>query len=556
MRERSRDEEKQKMKASEVEEKYEKKPVAKTQITAPHLRRTRHGRPEKIISSETPVDANTSTIESERKELPEHLKVRRAPGRPRGRPQVHEFGKTETTSTMERSTGKRRGVGRPKKIIDNSTDTVEQRQQHSSLKRGRGRPKRPSDLQDMQNTPSENLLNPLSKDDEGSHSQGGSGDNIENGTSGLISGKATPMRRGPGRPKKSNHKKRRGRPPKTPQSAGVQSESLPLSDSKLYSLQRTRGRPKKYDSDKIEEEVVHPVEEKNIEISKVTSVKEPVPTVEDIKPEESLEVENYIRKPVFLSMHNNIYGKGEIGGKKLRVASWNLRGIPAGTNVNHIEEYINGSRADIFCFHDFKIEEREFIDRNLAKKFEKKFSLYLRCNKSDGTGDLILTKIKPQNIIEGMKIEKHDLEGSLIVLEFDRLYLVAVNFPSSSEKNLEWDADFIKLIQRLNSQKSTVIIGDMNVPRIKSESFEEEGLQKPEPTANEQQSLARLLNLGFVDTFRHFPQEEGKWTTVDEKSKTNYALVNKEALKFTTASLIVDSVQTGSQCPIELHLKL
>lgn len=529
---------------------------------------------------------NENTIGFETSQLPEHLKVRRAPGRPRGKPRNNEDiakeNGEEGVSLAEQSVGQKRGVGRPKKYPDGFREALQTTKPFQQLKRGRGRPKKAGETQDAQNT--EGLLNSNSKDfgameDEGAEPNDNDAENESDdgetpsktpGSTSVV--KDTPIRRGPGRPKKA-HRRKRGRPPKDQQSETKPTTELvdpAVLPSKL--IKRTRGRPRKGDMNALGTGFPHGTEggitnfESMLEGADFSSFGENSMRVDGFTYDESIEKHDLFSKPVFVQMHNNIYGDGEIGSGKLKITSWNLQGIPAGKNIKFIEEYLNGSDADILCLQEFKMDEREFLDQKVAKKFDKKYFMYLSCNKADGVGDLILTKLKPLDIQEGMKHEKHDVEGRVIILEFKDLFVVTVNFPSSRYRKLnyrvkEWDVDFNNLISKLKSQKKEIIIvGDMNVSHTELDYGEHEHYRgKSGFTEEEQQNFSKLLELGFVDTFRHCYPQQKKWTqstVFNETKRTDYAIVSKELLPAVVDSLVLDYIQTGSHFPIELRLKL
>ena len=73
-----------------------------------------------------------------------------------------------------------------------------------------------------------------------------------------------------------------------------------------------------------------------------------------------------------------------------------------------------------------------------------------------------------------------DQEGRLSVLEFDKFFLVNVYVPNSKRKlvRLEeriniWDKNFRDFLSNLKKQKTTIVVGDLNV------SHKEIDLKKP-----------------------------------------------------------------------------
>ena len=67
---------------------------------------------------------------------------------------------------------------------------------------------------------------------------------------------------------------------------------------------------------------------------------------------------------------------------------------------------------------------------------------------------------EPENVIYGLNIKKHDNEGRVITLEFEKFFLIACYTPNVGDglKSLdyridEWDKDFFEFIKKLNKKK-------------------------------------------------------------------------------------------------------
>ena len=82
----------------------------------------------------------------------------------------------------------------------------------------------------------------------------------------------------------------------------------------------------------------------------------------------------------------------------------------------------------------------------------------------------ILSKYKPVSVKTGIDHEELDKQGRCITLEFPHFFLVSTYVMNSGQglKNLEtritqWDVAFSKYIGRLKEQKTTIVMGDLNV---------------------------------------------------------------------------------------------
>ena len=79
----------------------------------------------------------------------------------------------------------------------------------------------------------------------------------------------------------------------------------------------------------------------------------------------------------------------------------------------------------------------------------------------------IFSKIEPISHEYDMNIEKHDDEGRVITLEFDKYFLVTVYTPNAKRdlsrldyREKEWDVDFLKFLKNLEKKKPVIFCGD------------------------------------------------------------------------------------------------
>ena len=137
------------------------------------------------------------------------------------------------------------------------------------------------------------------------------------------------------------------------------------------------------------------------------------------------------------------------------------------------------------------------------------------------SGTAVLTRVKPLSARNGIGVAVHDTEGRVLALEFPDFWLVNVYQPNSQRgltrldyRVRRWDPAFRAYLRRLQSKgKPAVFCGDLNV------AHEEIDLANPRSnrrnagfTDEERASFGRLLDGGFVDTFREFEKGPGHYT--------------------------------------------
>lgn len=249
-----------------------------------------------------------------------------------------------------------------------------------------------------------------------------------------------------------------------------------------------------------------------------------------------------------------------------KMISWNVNGLRA-VYAKGFVDIFNKINADIFCIQETKLQEGQ-IDLNLPG-----YEMYWNYAEKKGySGTAIFTRIKPISVKKGIGIEEHDKEGRVITLEFEDYYLVTVYTPNSQTElarldyRMKWEEDFKAYLKKLEEKKPVIVCGDLNV------AHKDIDLKNPKTnrknagfTDEEREKFSKLLDSGFIDTFRYFyPTEEGKyswWSYRFSARKNNagwridYFLVS-ECLKDRLKSAdILSDIMGSDHCPVELVLE-
>jgi len=157
-------------------------------------------------------------------------------------------------------------------------------------------------------------------------------------------------------------------------------------------------------------------------------------------------------------------------------------------------------------------------------------------------GTAVFSREKPLNVTYGINTPRFDTEGRIITAEYPEFYLVNAYIPNSGMKlerlkyKQEYDAAFLACLKTLEKTKPVIVCGDLNARcslflagfhcicllffrlffagLLKQESMQvahqEIDVYEPEKkskiagfTPQERADFSRLLDSGFVDTFRH-----------------------------------------------------
>ncbi len=250
----------------------------------------------------------------------------------------------------------------------------------------------------------------------------------------------------------------------------------------------------------------------------------------------------------------------------MKLVSWNVNGLRAVWNKG-FESIFKEFNSDIFCIQETKMQEGQ-----LDVAFDG-YTMYMNSAVKKGySGTMVFTKVKPLSVSYGIGIEKHDQEGRVITLEYDKFYLVNCYTPNSQreltrlEYRVEWETDFRNYLINLDKTKPVILCGDLNV------AHEEIDLKNPKTnvgnagfTNEERQEMTKLLDSGFTDSFRSlYPNaEEYSWWSYMRQSREknigwriDYFIVsNKIKDKILDAS-IHQEIFGSDHCPVELDIDL
>ena len=250
----------------------------------------------------------------------------------------------------------------------------------------------------------------------------------------------------------------------------------------------------------------------------------------------------------------------------MKLISWNVNGLRACMQKGFME-YFNEADADIFCLQETKLQAGQ-IELELPGYHQ----YWNYAEKKGYSGTALFSKKEPLKVTYGMGVEEHDHEGRVITAEFEDFYVVTVYVPNSQREltrldyRMEWEEAFLKYLKKLEETKPLVYCGDLNV------AHQEIDLKNPKTNHNnagftdqERKCFGRVLDNGFVDSFRHFYPDlkdaYSWWSYMGQARAKNVGwridyFVASEALKDRLEDAKIHAQVMGSDhCPVELDLK-
>ena len=112
----------------------------------------------------------------------------------------------------------------------------------------------------------------------------------------------------------------------------------------------------------------------------------------------------------------------------MKIISWNVNGIRACINKG-FKEFFQKANSDIFCIQETKCQKDQ-----IELEFEGYKSYWNSAEKKGYSGTAIFTKKEPIDVKYGIEIEKHDKEGRVITLEYEKFYIVNIYTPNSKRE--------------------------------------------------------------------------------------------------------------------------
>lgn len=252
---------------------------------------------------------------------------------------------------------------------------------------------------------------------------------------------------------------------------------------------------------------------------------------------------------------------------KWKIISWNVNGIRSLHKKGEFKKLIDKNNPDVICLSETKLSCPYVTIQEQLKKDIKgyKYRYFSPCLARKGyAGTMTFSKRKPLSVIYGIGNKELDNEGRVITLEFKDFYLVNVYTPNSGRelkrlkyRTEEWDPAFRKFIKKLDSKKTAIVSGDLNVAHKEIDLHNPKGNKKSAGfTDEERNSFELLLNkVKLIDTFRYFYPDKtdiySYWTYMAKARQKNkgwridYFLISKKSIDWIKKADIL-TLQMGS----------
>ena len=255
----------------------------------------------------------------------------------------------------------------------------------------------------------------------------------------------------------------------------------------------------------------------------------------------------------------------------MKLISWNVNGIRSVARKGALE-FLTEQDPDIFCVQETKahpdqigsVLSQSVLSQSVLSQYEHQH--WSAAERKGYSGTAVFTKNPPTGVSYGVGSQAFDREGRVITLEYRKFYLVNVYTPNAQREltrldyRLEWDRAFLEYLKALDTRKPVMTCGDFNV------AHQEIDLARPQSNHNnagftdqERDGFTRLLEAGFIDSFRQFKTEGGHYTwwaymhNARQKNvgwRIDYFCLSERIRAHLTDAFILSDVMGSDHCPI------
>ena len=252
----------------------------------------------------------------------------------------------------------------------------------------------------------------------------------------------------------------------------------------------------------------------------------------------------------------------------MKIVTYNINGIRAALRKG-LDEWLKSTDPDVICLQEIKAREEQFdssVFTNLGYH-----CYWYSAQKPGYSGTAILSKEKPIKVTYGMNHENYDNEGRVMRVDFETYSVISVYMPSGSSGDsrqafkMTFLEEFHQYISELIQQIPNLIIaGDYNICHKAIDIHNPQRNQKTSGFLPEEREwLSTFIDLGFIDTFRHFNQEAHQYSWWSYRAnaraknlgwRIDYLLATQSMESRLNRAAILSQAKHSDHCPVLVEL--
>ncbi|HBL72523.1 MAG TPA: exodeoxyribonuclease III [Bacteroidales bacterium] len=255
----------------------------------------------------------------------------------------------------------------------------------------------------------------------------------------------------------------------------------------------------------------------------------------------------------------------------MRILSYNLNGVRSALSKG-LNDFLTQSEADVVCFQETKAQPDQ-IDSSAFWAAGYPHCYYHSAVKKGYSGVAILSKKEPDAVVIGMNHPVYDSEGRVIRADFGDVSILCVYIPSGSMGDarqafkMTFLDDFLVFLNTLRQERPNLLVcGDFNICHKPIDINHPERHTKDSGFLPEERAwFDKLIETGFIDTFRVFNQEPDQYSWWNYRSfarernlgwRIDYHLITPSLKPALTSAAIHQDVVHSDHCPVSVELSL
>ncbi|MFA5399829.1 MAG: exodeoxyribonuclease III [Dehalococcoidia bacterium] len=283
---------------------------------------------------------------------------------------------------------------------------------------------------------------------------------------------------------------------------------------------------------------------------------------------------------------------------QIKLISWNVVSMrnmldkanlaPDGQPHLPFLDWLKRESPDVVCFQETKLQQSQ-----LPPALENPagyFTLWNFAEKKGYSGVATFSRNKPLSHSSGLGIERFDSEGRVLMTEHPGFKLFNIYFPkayspkevATARKEGAGNADkmaerlpfklafydaLLEHVDRLSERGEKIVIcGDFNVAHTEIDlARPRENRETSGFLPEERAWMDKLIDHGYVDTFRHIYKDAGHYTWWSYRFKArekdigwrlDYFFISRNLTESLTGAFILKNVLGSDHCPVGITLKI
>lgn len=265
----------------------------------------------------------------------------------------------------------------------------------------------------------------------------------------------------------------------------------------------------------------------------------------------------------------------------VKIISWNINGArgksmdllnPDKTfnSESNLGKLIATEKPDIVCFNETKCQE---LHTKLFDVLPFKYQTWNCSTIKKGYSGVAIVSNMEFKVLGSIPTLPNDDEGRSLVVEFGSFILTHVYTPNSGTKmdyrqNIWNQAIYQYFKIGLDMEKPIIYCGDLNVVHTEMDIYNPKYLKEGKMAGTlpfERNDLTQLLELGYLDIWRHLHPNDKQWTWWNPRVKArqrdigwriDYFLIRQKDLDIVVDSTIHNNIMGSDHCPISLVINI